>query len=133
MKQPWTLIHSGYRVCIVPYCILATLFQCAVMDTRSQLLESDLPRPEMSTSPSGLTQGAHVRESHPQSVKQFDIIPDVLEYISSLGPTHQRFKPIDFGYQPVRSLYALCSIALRRHMLFSNGFALLRFYMLCSQ
>ncbi len=89
------------------------------MNTRPELLELDLPRSDMSSSPSGFTQGAQAEESHPQSVKLYDIIHDVLEYISCLAPTRPRFKSIDLGHQPVRSPFAPCSIALRQHMLFS--------------
>ncbi len=90
-----------YRVCIAPCCIFATIF-CVCSDEDTVPAADALPGPEMSTSPSGLTQGAHVRESHPQSVKQFDILLRVREYINSLGATFNQFKPIDFGHQRVR-------------------------------
>ncbi len=47
-----------------------------------ELLKSKLPRPDMSTSASGLIQAEDVRSSHPKSVQEFDVIPDVMNYIS---------------------------------------------------
>lgn len=77
------------------------------MLTRSQLLKSKLPRPDMSTSPSGLIQSGDAKNSHPYSVQEFDVIPEVLNYISSLGVTPKRFKPLDYGRQHVRFCFAI--------------------------
>ncbi len=77
------------------------------MLTRAQLLKSKLPRPDMSTSPSGLVQAEDVRSSHPKSVQEFDVIPDVMNYISHLGVTPKRFKPVGYGRQHVRFCFAI--------------------------
>ena len=65
------------------------------MCTRSELLESTLPAPVMSTSPSGVYQSEVARPKHPESVQAFDVAPVIKEYLDSLPATPQRFKPID--------------------------------------
>ncbi len=66
------------------------------MITRSELLESKLPAPDMSTSPSGLNQAEQPRQSHPATVQAFNVAPAVLAYIDGLPATPERFKPIDY-------------------------------------
>lgn len=68
----------------------------AVMITRSELLESKLPAPDMSTSPSGLNQAEQPRQSHPETVQAFDVAPVVQAFIDGLPATPERFKPIDY-------------------------------------
>ena len=68
----------------------------AGMITRSELLESKLPAPDMSAIPSGLTQAEQPRQSHPETVQAFDVAPAVRAYIDGLRATPERFKPIDY-------------------------------------
>lgn len=93
--------HCTYSLCINGFSLYAAML------TRSQLLKSKLPRPDMSTSPSGLIQAEDVRNSHPNSVQEFNVIPDVMNYISRLGVTPKRFKPVDYGRQHVRFCFAI--------------------------
>lgn len=67
----------------------------ADMCTRSELLESTLPAPVMSTSPSGLHQPEVARPKHPESVQAFDVVSVVKEYLDSLPAMPERFKLID--------------------------------------
>lgn len=56
--------------------------------TRSELLDSTLPAPLMSTSPSGLDQAEAARSSHPESVEALDaapILPGCLPRLSALS------------------------------------------------
>lgn len=64
----------------------------ADLRTRSELLESTLPAPVMSTSPSGLNQAEEARPSHPENVQAFDVAPIVHAYLASLPATPERFK-----------------------------------------
>ncbi len=66
------------------------------MITRSELLESELPAPDMSTSLSGLNQAEQPRHSHPKTVQAFNVAPAVQTYIDDLPATPERFKPIDY-------------------------------------
>ena len=43
----------------------------------------------------------------PDSVQEFDVIPGVLNYISNLGVTPKRFKPVDYGRQHVCFCFAI--------------------------
>lgn len=94
-------LHCIYSVCINKFSLHAAML------TRAQLLKSKLPQPDMSTSPSGLVQAEDVRSSHPKSVQEFDVIPDVMNYISHLGVTPKRFKPVGYGRQHVRFCFAI--------------------------
>ncbi|KAL0024425.1 hypothetical protein WJX77_002052 [Trebouxia sp. C0004] len=61
------------------------------MITRSEQLESKLPAPDMSTSPSGLNQAEQPRQSHPATVQAFNVARAVLAYIDGLPATPERF------------------------------------------
>ncbi|KAL3162451.1 hypothetical protein ABBQ32_010118 [Trebouxia sp. C0010 RCD-2024] len=68
----------------------------AVMTTSSKLLESTLPAPNISTSPSGLNQAEQPRQSHPETLQAFDVAPAVQTFIDGLLATPERFKPVDY-------------------------------------
>ncbi|KAL3141622.1 hypothetical protein ABBQ32_004859 [Trebouxia sp. C0010 RCD-2024] len=67
----------------------------SVMITRSELLESTLPAPNISTSPLGLNQAEQPRQSHPETLQAFDVAPAVQTFIDGLLATPERFKPVD--------------------------------------
>ncbi len=94
-------------VCVASTLCINQFSLHAVMLTRAKLLRSKLPGPDMSTSPSILAQAEDVRSSHPKSVQEFDVIPDVMDYISHLGVTPKRFKPVDYPRQYVRFCIAI--------------------------
>jgi len=75
------------------------------MITRSELLESKLPAPDMSTSPSGLNQAEQPRQSHPETVQAVNVAPAVQTYIDGLPATPERFKPIDYKKVSVSQLF----------------------------
>ena len=83
------------------------------MVTRSQLLKSKLPSPDMSTSPSGLNQAEQPRQSHPATVQAFNVAPAVLAYIDGLPASPERFKPID--YQKISVSHAGVIVHVFRH------------------
>ncbi len=89
------------------------------MITRSELLESKLPAPDMSTSPSGLTQAEQARQSHPETVQAFNVAPAVLAYIDGLPATPELFKPFDYPAVSVSQL-VICVRIFRN----STGYAL---------
>ena len=68
----------------------------AEMITRSELLESKMPAPDMSTSPTGINQAEQPRQSHPQAVRAFNVTPAVQTYMGGLPAKPERFKPIDY-------------------------------------
>lgn len=68
----------------------------AVMITRSELLESTLPAPDISTSPSGLNHAEQPRQSHPETLQAFDVAPAVQTFIDDLPATPKRFKAVDY-------------------------------------
>ena len=68
----------------------------AVMITRSELLESTLPAPNISASPSGLNQAEQPRQSHPETLQAFDVAPAVQTFIDGLPATPERLKPVDY-------------------------------------
>lgn len=68
----------------------------AVMITRSELLESTLPAPNISASPSGLNQAEQPRQSHSETLQVFDVAPAVQTFIDGLPATPERFKPVDY-------------------------------------
>ncbi|KAL3141581.1 hypothetical protein ABBQ32_004824 [Trebouxia sp. C0010 RCD-2024] len=68
----------------------------SVMITRSELLESTLPAPNISTSPLGLNQAEQPRQSHPETLQAFDVAPAVQTFIDGLLATPERFQPVDY-------------------------------------
>ncbi len=66
------------------------------MITRSELLESKLPAPDISTSPSGLYQAEEPRQSHPKTLQAFDVASTVQTFVADLPPSPKRFKPVDY-------------------------------------
>ena len=107
--QVHTNCPSECKCCLLTFCIghvphsLCThtsgAYKCldvAVMITRSELLESELPAPDICTSPSGFNQAEQPRQSHPRTVQAFDVAPAVQTYIDGLPATPERFKPIDY-------------------------------------
>ena len=68
----------------------------AVMDTRADLLrESTLPKPTMSTTPAQLDESEVAMPTHPNKLEAFNVVPDVMAYISSLHSTKTRFRKTD--------------------------------------
>lgn len=81
----------------------------AVMITRSELLESTLPAPNISTSPSGLNQAEQPRQSHPETLQAFEVAPAVQTFIDGLPATPERFKPVDYRRLSVsQSIICIC-------------------------
>ena len=79
------------------------------MITRSELLESTLPAPNISTSPSGLNQAEQPRQSHPETLQAFDVAPAVQTFIDGLPATPERFKPVDYRRLSVsQSIICVC-------------------------
>ena len=92
--------HLRYReMCLLSLCKT----DVAVLYSRSELLKSTLPKPIMSTSPSGMDQAEVARPSHPESVEAFDVAPTVLAYIATLPATPERFKLPDRRKHTVRA------------------------------
>ncbi len=83
----------------------------AVMATRAQLLSATVPVPDMSASPSGVRQTETARACHPDAVAGMNIAPEVLTYISRLGPTPKRFKVVHYNLAHVR-FFSSASLAL---------------------
>lgn len=84
--------------------------------TRSELLDSTLPAPLISTSPSGLDQAEAARPSHPESVQAFDVAPIVQAYLAGLPATPERFKLPDDAYltvQPFNILHVAFPVQVR--------------------
>ena len=70
----------------------------AVLDARSRLLVSTLPAPEMSTSPTGLSQTEDAPDDHPTTIKSFDVAPAVKVYVDSLPATPARIQTTGLGF-----------------------------------
>ena len=116
------LIDSLYWPCDSTACVhilaIGSAYKCtgsAEMITRSELLESKLPAPDMSTSPSGLNQAEQPRQSHPETVQALNVAPAVQTYINGLPATPERFKPIDYKKPSVRQLTVLRACLQKRY------------------